>query len=76
MYNFGGVVVTVSACSIRKCKKMLMTSCHPSVVHQIKMESTLENGCLCSMLRHTPQSNGEEEAKSATSGESAQILAV
>lgn len=36
------------------------------------MESALENGCLSSPLRHTPQSKGEEEEKSATSTESAQ----
>lgn len=36
------------------------------------MESALENGCLSSPLRRTPQSKGEEEEKSATSTESAQ----
>lgn len=40
------------------------------------MESNLENGCLCSPLRHTPQRKGEEEEKSATSMEIVQILAV
>lgn len=64
-----------------KCNDFIEVSCSSNIIlifvsfpHQIKMESTLENGWRRTTHRHTPQSKGEEEAKSTTSGESTQRL--
>lgn len=42
---------------------LVISSCHLTLVHQIKMESTLENGCLCSMLCHTPTEQRQRAGK-------------